>query len=132
MNDRIELLEDNVEWEMPSFVILNNSSGLDHKRIYSTFERLKLNSQMSQPNYLKREFSVIYEQCSLVKNTEPTYFNRLSHAKISFYCSLNYPNSVKRAYKELLFLWEKHIEEFPEYWEGFDVMYMKNTTELID
>lgn len=135
-------LEDNVEWEMPAFVIIKDTSILGHKRIYSTVEKkLKLDLQDNivynmlsmplhyhrhhSPHPLKREFSIVYEPCTLVINSEIIKFNRLSYAKIADYCSLNYPKSVKRAYKELLILWTRHIEEYPEYWEGFDVKHMR-------
>jgi len=132
-------LEDNVEWEIPAFVIISDTSILGHKRIYSSIEKkLKMDNQdnvvynmLSAPlspqssHQLKREFSIVYEPCTVIINTEPVSFNRLSYAKIADYCSLNYPKSVKKAYKQLLVLWSKHIQEYPEYWEGFDVNYMK-------
>lgn len=133
-------LDDNVEWEIPAFVIVSDTSILGHKRIYSSIEKkLKMDDQdnivynmLSAPSnpttlshQLKREFSIVYEPCTVIINTESIKFNRLSYAKIADYCSLNYPKSVKKAYKQLLILWIKHIQEYPEYWEGFDVNHMK-------
>jgi hypothetical protein len=134
-------LEDNVEWEIPAFVIVTDSSILGHKRIYSSIEKkLKMDDQDNivynmlssslddippRATQLKREFSIVYEPYSVTINSEKISFSRLSYAKIADYCSLNYPKSVKRAYKQLSILWTKHIQEYPEYWEGFDIKYIK-------
>jgi hypothetical protein len=129
--------DDNIGWEIPAFVIIGDDSILGHKRVHSSIEKkLKMDvqyntnefvsqSQRQTPLHMKRCFSIIYEQCSIIKDSNLLTFNRLSYAKISDHCSLNYPKSVRNAYKQLFILWLKHIEEYPEYWEGFDVKQMK-------
>jgi hypothetical protein len=133
-------LEDNIEWEIPAFVIITDDSILGHRRVYSSIEKkLKMDSQdnvvynmlsqtqmpPSPPTFSKREFSIVYEPCDVTINSISVRYNRLSYAKIGDYCSMNYPKSVKKAYKHLIILWLKHIEEYPEYWDGFDTGYIK-------
>ena len=129
-------LEDNIEWEMPAFIIENDSNSiLGHKRLFSSIEKTLQNEKQEHVVYttnpslnvplMKRQFSVMYDPCTIIKNSIPVTYNRLSYAKIADYCSLNYPKSVKLAYKKLLYLWTKHIQEYPDYWKHFDIKCIK-------
>jgi len=126
-------LDDNIEWEMPAFVIVTDNTILGHSRIYSSIEnKLKMDTPdtidmmpVRPVAFSKREFSLAYEQRDVIINSISIKINRLSYAKMGDYCSMNYPKSVNKAYKQLILLWMKHIQEYPEYWDGFDTGYIK-------